>query len=69
MAGIYIFKPSIFDHIPDDTYYGMDDLIQNLLSIGIKISKYEIKEYWLDIGKLDDYSKAQEAYNKHFKGQ
>ena len=31
------------------------------------ISKYEIKEYWLDIGQVDDYEKAQTIYKDHFK--
>ena len=69
LAGIYIFKPEIFNLIPDDTYYGMDNLIEKMLSENIKIAKYQIKKYWLDIGKLDDYSKAQDVYEKHFKGQ
>jgi NDP-sugar pyrophosphorylase family protein len=38
-----------------------------LLDLNIKIAKYDIKEYWLDIGKIDDYEEAQNIYNKHFK--
>lgn len=66
LAGIYIIKPEIFNIIPDDTYFGMDDLIKLMLSKSIKISKYEITEYWLDIGQIDDYKKAQEIYSQHF---
>ena len=33
---------------------------------GHKVPKYEIKEYWLDIGRLNDYNEAQEAYKEHF---
>lgn len=66
LAGIYVMTPDIFDHIPSNMYYGMDKLIQRLLKENYKIPKYEIKEYWLDIGRLDDYEKAQDFYKKHY---
>ncbi len=67
LAGIYIFKPEIFSIIPEGTYFGMDDLLHKMLGDNMPITKYEIKEYWLDIGQVDDYEKAQEEYHKQFK--
>ena len=67
LAGIYIFKPSIFNLIPDETYFGMDHLIEKMLTRKLAVAKYQINEYWLDIGKVDDYEKAQEVYKTHFK--
>ena len=66
LAGIYFFKPEIFNYIPYNEYYGIDTLIKNMLDKNLKILKYEIKEYWLDIGRVDDYREAQEIYRKHF---
>lgn len=66
LAGIYVMKPEIFKFFPEDKYFGMDHLILNMLSENSSISKYELKEYWLDIGRLNDYEKAQEIYNEHF---
>ena len=66
LAGIYIFKPGIFELIPENEYFGMDILIEKMLTDKIKIAKYEINDYWLDIGQIDDYQKAQEIYDKHF---
>jgi NDP-mannose synthase len=66
LSGIYILKPAVFDMIPDDTYYGIDTLIKNMLARNMKIAKYLMKEYWLDIGRIDDYQTAQEAYRLHF---
>jgi len=37
-----------------------------MLDKGIQINKYEIKKS-LDIGRVDDYQKAQDIYNNHFK--
>ncbi len=66
LAGIYIFKPAIFRMIPDDTYFGMDHLIEKMLTENKPVAKYQIHEYWLDIGQVDDYEKAQEIYKTHF---
>jgi NDP-sugar pyrophosphorylase family protein len=69
LAGIYVFKPAIFELIPENKYFGMDTLIKKMISKNMKIAKYDIKEYWLDIGRVDDYSKAQEIYKEHFEGK
>jgi NDP-sugar pyrophosphorylase family protein len=67
LAGIYILKPEIMNYIPDNEYFGVDSLIKKLLMEKIPVTKYEIEEYWLDIGRIDDYKNAQEIYEKHFK--
>jgi len=66
LAGVYIFKPYIYKYIPVDEYFGMDTLINNMLALKMPITKYNIKDYWLDIGQVDDYEKAQEIYKNHF---
>ena len=66
LAGIYIFKPGILDLIPDNTMYNMDKLILDMLAKDLPISHYPILEYWLDIGQVGDYEKAQEIYKEHF---
>ena len=66
LAGIYIMTPDIFEYIPDNEPYGMDQLIKKMLSEGEPIAKYQIQEYWLDIGVIDDYKDAQEIYSKFY---
>jgi len=66
LAGIYIMKPEIFKYFPENEYFGMDTLIKMMLSQNSPITKYDLKEYWLDIGRLNDYQKAQEDYSTHF---
>lgn len=68
LAGIYVMKPGIFSHIPKGEYFGMDHLIMKLLGEGLPVTKYEIKDYWLDIGRVDDYELAQEDFQKNFYG-
>jgi NDP-sugar pyrophosphorylase family protein len=62
LAGIYVLKPEILELIPRDEYFGMDKLIKKMLSENMPIHKYEINEYWLDIGSMTDYEAAQDAY-------
>jgi NDP-sugar pyrophosphorylase family protein len=66
LAGIYVFKPGIFDLIPPDVYFGMDHLIESMLSQNRNVAKYAMNEIWLDIGQLPDYQEAQNVYHEHF---
>ena len=58
VAGIYLLKPGIFKYIPDDQYFGIDELIQSLLEKGMPVSSYLIEEYWVDIGRFEDLDEA-----------
>ncbi|HCY74479.1 MAG TPA: mannose-1-phosphate guanyltransferase [Ignavibacteriales bacterium] len=66
LAGIYIMKPEIFKFIPENEYYGMDALIKRMLAEQSPISKYELNEYWLDIGRIDDFESAQKDFKENF---
>jgi NDP-sugar pyrophosphorylase family protein len=44
----------------------MDSLINYCLTNKIKVAKYELTEYWLDIGRIGDYEKAQEEIKDKF---
>ncbi len=69
LAGIYVFNPKLFKFIPENTYYGIDSLINNMLNLKLPILKYLIKDYWLDIGQVDDFEKVQEVYKEHFENK
>ncbi len=67
LAGIYVMKPDIFKYFPEDEYFGMDHLIKKLLTENEMIVKYDLNEYWLDIGRIDDYNEAQVAAKQFMK--
>lgn len=69
LAGIYVMKPAIFKYFPENKYFGMDTLMKNMLKENELITKYNLSEYWLDIGRLDDFEKAQNVYQNHFNGE
>eukprot|EP01022_Parablepharisma_sp_SALTPOND_P031268 TRINITY_DN7925_c0_g3_i1.p2 TRINITY_DN7925_c0_g3~~TRINITY_DN7925_c0_g3_i1.p2 ORF type:complete len:267 (+),score=53.49 TRINITY_DN7925_c0_g3_i1:119-919(+) len=69
LAGMYIMTPEIMRYIPEGTYFGMDHLIHSLLEKKIPIAKYIMSEYWLDVGQIEDLTKAEEEYYSNLNGQ
>ncbi|MEK5184098.1 nucleotidyltransferase family protein [Solibacillus sp. FSL W7-1324] len=63
-AGIYVLSPEVFDYIPIDTFYDMPSLFEALINQGKKTSVFPIHEYWLDIGRVDDFNRANEQYKE-----
>lgn len=59
-AGIYILKKDLLKMIPRDQFYDITDLMKRLLEMNLKMVTYPINGYWLDIGKHEDYEKAQQ---------
>jgi len=59
-AGTYLLEPSAYDCIPDGCPFDMTDLIQKLLDLGRTVVGFPIMEYWIDVGRQEDYQRAQE---------
>ncbi|MCY9546107.1 nucleotidyltransferase family protein [Lysinibacillus xylanilyticus] len=57
-AGIYVLNPDVLDQIPQDKFYDMPSLFEKLIEKNSKTSVFPIREYWLDIGQMDDFNKA-----------
>lgn len=66
-AGIYVLSPEVFNYIPANTFYDMPTLFEQLIEAGMKTTVFPIHEYWLDIGKMDEYERADTEYMKIFK--
>ena len=56
--GIYVFNRKVLSRVPAGKPYGIDNLILDLLKDGKKVHAYPFGGYWLDIGRPDDYEKA-----------
>ncbi|MBL7719301.1 MAG: NTP transferase domain-containing protein, partial [Flavipsychrobacter sp.] len=59
-AGIYLIKKELLSLVPDNEFYNVTDLMDKLIAMNKKLVSYPILGYWLDIGKHEDYRKAQE---------
>jgi dTDP-glucose pyrophosphorylase len=62
-GGVYLMKKSILKYIPKNSFYNSTDLMQNLINLNYKVISYPFLGYWLDIGKHDDFEKAQKDIN------
>jgi NDP-sugar pyrophosphorylase family protein len=65
-AGIYMFKKEYVNLIPKNKHFNATDLMEKLYSTNKRVVHYPILDYWLDIGKPDDFEKAQNDI-KHIK--
>ncbi|EAI4440788.1 TPA: nucleotidyltransferase family protein [Campylobacter lari] len=57
-AGIYVLEPEVLKYIKKDVYLDMPNLIKRLLDKKLKINSYILQDYWIDIGRLEEYEKA-----------
>lgn len=65
-GGIYLMRKECLKLIPNDSFFNTTDLMEVLITNNQKISSYPMRDYWLDIGKHEDYKKANEDI-KHIK--
>lgn len=65
-AGIYALSPSALSRIPKDQPYDMPMLFEALMAEGQRTMAFPVREYWIDIGRVGDYEKAQSDYTQHF---
>ncbi|GHF36612.1 mannose-1-phosphate guanylyltransferase [Deinococcus metalli] len=63
--GIYGFTRSTLQRYPAGQAFGFDQLILDLLSRGERPASYAFGGYWLDIGRPDDYDRANEEFEKY----
>lgn len=59
-GGIYLLKKEVLQYIPNNSFYNATDLMELLISKGMKVTSYPLRGYWLDIGQHEDFKKAQE---------
>lgn len=59
-AGIYLFNKEVLNYIPDRQFYDMPDLMEAIIHDNKQVSHFLIRGYWLDIGNVQNYAKAQE---------
>ncbi|WP_433640181.1 nucleotidyltransferase family protein [Kluyvera georgiana] len=58
-AGIYVVSPSIFKSVPKNHRIDMPTLLEGVMNNNKDVLMFPIHEYWLDIGRMDDFKRAQ----------
>lgn len=65
-AGIYALSPVVFDFITEGEPLDMPDLIDRVKDAGHKVSVFPVREYWMDIGRIEDLDRARAEYETVF---
>jgi dTDP-glucose pyrophosphorylase len=58
-AGIYLLNSAVMRLIPNGQPYDIPDLIDLLVRQNRSVVCFPVREYWLDIGKADQYDQAK----------
>ena len=61
--GVYVYEPHVLHYIPKGRYLDFPELVKLLLQKGEKIAGFHSQDYWLDIGRREDYELAQLEYS------
>jgi NDP-mannose synthase len=57
-SGIYCMSKKILAYVPRGERFGFDDLVDTLYQHKERINTYRFDGYWLDVGRPDDYERA-----------
>lgn len=58
-AGIYVVAPHVVQSVPQDQHIDMPTLLEQHMEENNQVYMFPIHEYWLDIGRMDDFNRAQ----------
>jgi NDP-sugar pyrophosphorylase family protein len=61
--GVYCFAPRALKHIVPNERLDFPDLVLRLIADQEIVRSWLSDDYWLDIGRHDDYEQAQEEFN------
>jgi dTDP-glucose pyrophosphorylase len=65
-AGIYMLSPEVLELIPQNKFYDMPTLFEKIISDNKNAISFPLREYWLDIGRIEEYKKANDEYGEVF---
>jgi len=58
-AGIYVLSPKVIQSVPENHKIDMPTLLEQHIHETDNVLMFPIHEYWLDIGRMEDFKKAQ----------
>jgi dTDP-glucose pyrophosphorylase/CBS domain-containing protein len=58
-AGIYLLDREICRLVPEGRRFDMTDLIAAALESGSTVISFPVREYWIDIGRIEQYHRAE----------
>lgn len=65
-AGMYVLSPQVLDLVPSGQFFDMPSLFEVMVREGLHTRCHRIDGYWLDIGQLRDYERANVDFADFF---
>ena len=65
-TGIYILNSAVLQYVPDNCFYDMPTLFQKLLDKEATVQTFPLREYWIDIGHINELNRAKKEYSGIF---
>jgi dTDP-glucose pyrophosphorylase len=65
-AGINILSPQALNLVPENEFFDMPSLFETMLRSDMHVRVHRVDGYWLDIGRIHDYEKANSDFHKEF---
>jgi dTDP-glucose pyrophosphorylase len=62
-AGVYLLSPALVRSVKPGTRIDMPTLLQHGMSQGHEVNMFPVHEYWLDIGRLPDFERANNDFS------
>ena len=66
-AGIYVLEPELLSYVPLKKYFDMTDVFKRCIRSRREVTAFPIREYWLDVGRMDDFERANRDFSSIFK--
>jgi NDP-sugar pyrophosphorylase family protein len=61
-----MLSPDVLKYIPKNEFYDMPTLFEKIIKEKQNAISFPLREYWLDIGRIEEYKKANEEYDEVF---
>ena len=65
-AGIYVLSPDAVELVPRDRAFDMPELFDACRAREMRTHAHPVEEYWVDIGQIDDYRRANADFASIF---
>ncbi len=65
-AGMYVIDASVLGMVEKNVYLDMPDLFRRLRTEGKETTAFPVREYWMDIGRIDDLDQAKKEFTREF---
>ena len=65
-GGIYVLSPEALERIPEGEPMDMPSLLTRITETGGKVAVYPLRDYWRDIGRIDDLEAARAEFESVF---